>query len=179
MKNENVLEKLDTNIEQLTGSFGKMSVEEIAEELDYMFGEGDDDFIEEAEQIQKMCNNYLHGKLVVRDITTKQIIALELIDKNGVNWIKDYIGNTGGFGSLQDGLIEYDQDNDIYLADTETINWWIDIIDRQKNVDEEIDNIRQNFGDEIAEQLISNSADGDLESTINGIEFAINQFYGE
>lgn len=157
------------NIEQLVGSFGRLSAAEIETELSVMFG-GDEynDKAEIAQEIQRMCENHLCGKLVIRNTETNQIIGLELIDpKNGINWVRDYIGNESGFGSLQDGLIEYDQVNDIYLAGAETIEWWTDILEKQRWIDEHLPLLYEKYNEDTADQIIDYASCDDLEGTVN------------
>lgn len=115
----------------------------------------------------------------IKNIETNVVVELELRDKNGTNWINDYIGNNGGFGAIDEGLIDYDPDTGLYLADQETIDWWVTIVARQEKIDHQITEIRNENGDDIVDQLINDGSDGDLESTINGQEFAIKQFLAE
>lgn len=50
------------------------------------------------------------------------------------------------------------------------------MVERQKNIDDQLDMIKERFGDDAVEQIIKYGSDSDLESTIYGMEHEISCF---
>ena len=59
-------------------------------------------------------------------ITDKNVYEeLELIDpKTGIDWICDFIGNSGAVGDY----IKYDDEKGAYLIDSENFEWWKNVV---------------------------------------------------
>lgn len=59
-------------------------------------------------------------KIIIKE--TQKIETLSIIDpKTGVDYISDFVGNTG---ALIDGQFEWNEDRDAYICDQETYDWW-------------------------------------------------------
>jgi len=111
----------------------------------------------------------------IKNIDTGETVDLDIIDsRTGTDWIQDFIGNESGFGSVWDGLIDYVKDNNEYIATSLTIDWWVNIINRQKIINSKLLLIRKDHGDDTVDKIVS-SIDGDLECRIDELEFALKQ----
>ena len=55
--------------------------------------------------------------------------TFNLIDINGINWVRDFIGNTG---ALNNGQFNWDDKLDAYICDNDTYNWWQNAINKQQ-----------------------------------------------
>lgn len=104
--------------------------------------------------------------LQILNIDTKEIIALDLIDrKTNCSWISDFIGNAGGFGKAENGLIELvDDDEPDYTAkaNTETLAWWQNTVELQKQLDELV----EQYGSDEVLNAIQNISSSDLDLDI-------------
>lgn len=65
-------------------------------------------------------------KMLVRIKETGETKELKIVDhKTGIEWTNDLIGNATGFSEF-----DHDVENDIYMCDKETCNWWGDYIEK-------------------------------------------------
>ena len=60
----------------------------------------------------------------IRIRETGKVVSLHLFDDNGIDYVQDYIGNAGGFGTRDEGDIVWDDDNDEYVTDQDNATWW-------------------------------------------------------
>lgn len=112
----------------------------------------------------------------ILNIDTKEIITLDLIDlKTNCSWIYDFIGNAGGFGKVENGLIECvdNEPNYVAKADTETLAWWQNAVELQKQFDELFaQKVEQHGSDEVMEAIkgvSSSDLDLDIELKIDAL----------
>jgi hypothetical protein len=72
---------------------------------------------------------------------TGKIENLEIHDpKTGVNWINDLMGNSGE-------LPEYDYDDDVYLMDKESFDWWKNLTTELEAAEDRYFSLRQESDD--------------------------------
>lgn len=94
---------------------------------------------------------------------TGEIKTLSIIDsKTGVNWAQDLIGNAGAFS---EGEFEWSEDDNAYLADEVTYEWWAEYIADSQTTQDEVDDLAETLNmsaDEI-NMLIANNLHGDYE----------------
>lgn len=64
--------------------------------------------------------------------------VLRITDETGVNWVQDLIGNTG---ALHDGQFTWSDENDAYLTNQATYDWWAKYIAGCNATDAEIDTL--------------------------------------
>lgn len=110
--------------------------------------------------------------LQILNIDTKEIIALDLIDrKTNCSWISDFIGNAGGFGKVENGLIECvdNEPNYVAKADTETLAWWQNTVELQKQLDELVEQYGSNEVLNAIQNISSSDLDLDIELKIDAI----------
>ena len=77
-------------------------------------------------------------------IDTGSIVDLSIIDENGINWIRDLLGNSGAL--YNSDQFDYDDDTELFLADTDTIEWWQGYISDCYQTDENIDSLANELG---------------------------------
>lgn len=65
------------------------------------------------------------------------------ITSNGVNWVNDLVGNAGAF---DDGQFVYEYDEDVYVADQTTFDWWAGYIADTNQTDREIAELSAKIG---------------------------------
>ena len=71
-------------------------------------------------------------KLKIKE--TQETKTLSLIDpKTGVNWIADYIGNTG---DMINGVLVYDAESDLYHISQDDYDYWADMVSMRDAVDQ-------------------------------------------
>lgn len=80
-------------------------------------------------------------KVKIRE--TGKIEDLSIKSENGVNWVNDLVGNAG---ALDDGQFVYEYDEDVYLADQATFDWWAGYIADTNQTDREIAELSAKIG---------------------------------
>lgn len=105
------------------------------------------------------------------------IKKLSIVDsKSGVDYINDFIGNTG---ALTDGQFNYNDDLDLYEATQENFDWWEKVSKEYEKADfakkQFLDSIENDEKREIAERKINDSCNCDLENMAGYIMQAINE----
>lgn len=66
--------------------------------------------------------------------------SLCITDDTGINWVQDLIGNTGALG---DGQFAWSDEDDAYLTDQVTFDWWEKYIADCKATDAEIERLAE------------------------------------
>ena len=66
---------------------------------------------------------------------TGEIKELNVIDKNGINWIHDLMGNVG---ELTNGQFVQIGDEDLYAADQASYDWWVEYIEGMQATEDEV-----------------------------------------
>lgn len=75
---------------------------------------------------------------------TGKIESLRIIDPgNGVNWVTDLIGNTGAFN---DGQFTWSEEDNAYIADQDTYDWWAGYISDADQTESDVTELAEKLG---------------------------------
>jgi len=111
-------------------------------------------------------------KITIKE--TGDIKELRLVDPDtGVDWIADFVGNTG---TLDDGQFEADDDG--YTASRETYEWWEGVVATRQSNDNRIHALEQEHGDEAVRKVVDVGS-MDLDDETNAIAQALDEAFGE
>ena len=93
---------------------------------------------------------------------TNQVATLSLIDsKTGVDYVADYIGNTGAFDR------EFSQVGDDWYISQDDYDWWVDVIAKQQaSNDLQAEYLETHSSDELFD-LLSQITACDLDDIVN------------
>lgn len=104
--------------------------------------------------------------------TGKQEV-LELIDrKSGVNSVIDLIGNHGALDQF-----DYDSDNNVYVCDQITFDWWAKVVADQQALEDRIAELKDEYGSGAVYEAIGNAGDCDLEDQAAAINAALDEAF--
>lgn len=75
---------------------------------------------------------------------TNIIVSLTATDPDtGIEWTQDMIGNTG---AMNDGQFVWSEEDNAYLADQETYDWWDRYITQYNRTCDEVQELASEFG---------------------------------
>lgn len=107
---------------------------------------------------------------------TGKIETLSIIDsKTGVDYIADFIGNTG---ALTDGQFVLDEDSNAYICDQATFDWWLDVVTNNQAINERINTLSKEHGVEVVLDAVSEAGGVDLENYAGCAEHALDEAFG-
>lgn len=93
----------------------------------------------------------------IRIIETGKTEELSIIDpKSGTNWINDLMGNHGA-------LPEYDDEDDCYLMQQESFEWWDKLVDDYQAADNRRHNLLQRLDEEKRDKFVAEITDTDVD----------------
>lgn len=102
--------------------------------------------------------------------------TLSIIDpKTGIDYIQDFIGNTG---ALIDGQFNYD-DQDVYICDQNTFDWWCKVASDNQILENRIYELTKEHGSEAVYAVIYDAGTNDLEDHAAYVNQALDQAFGE
>lgn len=100
--------------------------------------------------------------------------TLEIIDPTtGVNYIADFIGNTG---ALIDDQFEYNDETDEWSCDQDTFDWWNRVIDENQKLNYRMQDLISEYGQDAIYDAIAGAGDVDLEDYAGSINQALDEF---
>lgn len=105
--------------------------------------------------------------------------ALGITDpRTGIDYVADYIGNTGAFcDPIDNGGIEYDDDANVYRCTQATLDWWADHLEAMEAAELRLYHARQDYGYEDVDAYMSQAILGcDLEDMPAAIMAALDEF---
>lgn len=113
-------------------------------------------------------------KIIIKE--TSALETLSIIDpKSGVNYISDFIGNTG---ALIDGQFEWDEDRDAYLCSQETFDWWDAVVTSNQSLNNRIQKLVQEHDPQTVYEVINASRSVDLEDHAANVNHALDEAFG-
>lgn len=112
------------------------------------------------------------------DIIIKETGAsetLEIVDyRTKVNYVKDFIGNSG---DLNNGIFVYDEEQDAYICEQDTFDWWEKVLYDHQEVDDRIKEMSDKYGDPTIQNVINKAnVFADLEDQPDFINKALDEF---
>ena len=112
-------------------------------------------------------------KIIIKE--TSAVETLSIIDpKSGVDYISDFIGNTG---ALNDGQFEWDEDRDAYVCDQETFDWWDTVVTANQSLDDRIHELVEEHGSEAVYEVIRAAGSVDLEDHAANVNQALDEAF--
>lgn len=98
----------------------------------------------------------------VKIIETGKTETLSIKGSNGIDWTNDLIGNAG---ALSDGQFTWSEEDDAYLTDQDTFDWWDKYISDYKTTEEEIRALADKLGIDTwtVTERVQKYQDGDYE----------------
>lgn len=106
---------------------------------------------------------------------TGKVETLSFIDpRHNVDCVTDFIGSHGG---LTDGQFTYDDDQDIYLCDQETYDWWSKVITDHQVMEERIKALCDKYGSGRVYDVVHQVADCDLEDMPAAVDAALDEAF--
>lgn len=113
-------------------------------------------------------------KIIIKE--TSAIETLSIIDpKSGVDYIYDFVGNTG---ALIDGQFDWDEDRDAYICDQATFDWWDTVVTANQALDYRIYDLVQDHGSEAVCEVIHAASSVDLEDHAAKVNQALDEAFG-
>lgn len=113
-------------------------------------------------------------KIIINE--TKQTKQLSIIDpETGVDWIADFVGNTG---ALTDGQFVYSDEQDAYLCDQSTFDWWVKVVNDHQVVADRIAALNSVHGSDAVFEVVANVGGCDLEDYAAIVNEALNERFG-
>lgn len=94
---------------------------------------------------------------------TGEIKELNVIDKNGINWIYDLMGNVS---ELTNGQFVQVGDDDLYEADQDSYDWWVKYIEGMQATEDEVAELVEEYDldkDEVQDRIDAAIGGTDME----------------
>lgn len=102
--------------------------------------------------------------------------TFEIIDpNNGVDWIKDFIGNTG---ARDDGQFVFDDDKDVWLCDQQTFDWWDDVIGQYQEMDNRIYTLKKEHDADQVDTIVADNGGYDFGDIPGHVMAALDEAFG-
>jgi len=102
--------------------------------------------------------------------------TLSIIDpRSGCDYITDFIGNTG---ALADGQFTYDEDQDAYICDQDTFDWWERVVNDNQELEDRIYDLVNEYGSEALYGVINDAGNFELEDHAASINQALDDAFG-
>ena len=114
-------------------------------------------------------------KIIIRE--TNATKELSIIDPaSGVNYIADFIGNTG---ALVDGQFVWNEELDANVCDQGTFDWWDTVIDDNQDLEDRIHEMLKIYDQDAVYKVIGEKCNVDLEDYASVINAALDDFEAE
>ena len=98
-------------------------------------------------------------KIIIKE--SKEVTELDLIDpKSGVNYIVDFVGNSGAF---DEGIFVWDEEQDAYVCSQETIDWWKRVVHDNQELENRLYELTQTYGRDVVYSVVTEAGAVDLE----------------
>ncbi|GIO13550.1 hypothetical protein J19TS2_31050 [Cohnella xylanilytica] len=107
---------------------------------------------------------------------TGELDTLVLMDSNGINWVRDFIGNVG---ALNDGQFVYDQEEDVHVVSQEDYEWWSNTIQLHQRLNDRIEELSQEHGRDAVDEALQGIDMLDLDVEAKAMLAALDEAFGE
>jgi len=102
--------------------------------------------------------------------------TLSIIDpKTGVDYITDFIGNTGAL----DRDFEWDDDRGAYVCSQETYDWWEQVVSDNQALEDRIHTLAQEHGLDAVYEAIADAGYVDLEDHAVNVAQVLDEVFGQ
>jgi len=91
---------------------------------------------------------------------------------NGTECVRDFIGN---YGALADGQFTYDAEQDAYLCDEYTYDWWANVVSDRQTLEDRLAELRDQYGADRVQEVLASVGSYDLEDEAAAINEALDE----
>ena len=114
-------------------------------------------------------------KIIIKETNVQE--SLEIIDpRKGINWVQDFIGNTG---ALSDGQFVWDDEQGAYVCDQDTFDWWSKVVSDNESLENRIYELSQQHGGDAVSAVVYDAANVPLEQLAASVNEALDEAFGE
>lgn len=114
-------------------------------------------------------------KIVIKETGKEEI--LELIDRNtGVNYVKDFIASAGRVDQVE---FLWDKDSATYVCDTDTFEWWRDVICDNQSLDDRIQRLVDTHGWEAVMEIVSSVEKTHIDFHASAVNAALDEVFNK
>jgi len=109
---------------------------------------------------------------------TGQKVTLNIIDDNEIDWTNDLIGNAG---ALHDGQFTWSDEDNAYIADQDTYDWWSNYIRDTDATDQDVESLARKLGigESVIRERIAKNTGNDYEEHRSEAVFAMRELEEE
>ncbi|MFC3167810.1 hypothetical protein [Paracoccus fontiphilus] len=108
---------------------------------------------------------------------TDAVEYLEIISpRTGLNYIEDFIGNTG---ALVNGEFTWDEEREAYLADQKVFDWWQEMVTIFQALEYRLHDLREEHGEEAVWNVTQTIDDPELPYFAGALNAALDAKFGE
>ena len=86
--------------------------------------------------------------------------SLNIVDRNGIDFTIDFIGN---HGALADGQFSFNEELNAYECDQDTYEWWAKVIADHQALEDRIAKLREVHGSDAVQAVLGQVGGYDLE----------------
>lgn len=112
-------------------------------------------------------------KVVIKETGIAE--TLRLTDKNGYDYVQDFIGNNG---ALNDGQFVYDDEKDAYLVSSDDYEWWSNTIQLHQQLNDKIAELSDEHGSDAVHDVINGVNYLDLDDEAKAMLAALEKAFG-
>lgn len=110
--------------------------------------------------------------IIIKETGAREL--LEILDPNtGVDWIQDFIGN---YDAFSDGQFIWDEEQDAYLCDQVTFDWWAKVVADHELLENRIFELYKEYGDKVYDVIID-AGNVDLEDHAAAMNAALDEAF--
>ena len=114
-------------------------------------------------------------KCIIKE--TGAVEDLSIFDpKTGLDYTRDFIGNTGALG---DGQFTWDDERNGYVCDAETFAWWDTVVRENQALERRIADLAQRHGTDAVYMVVQAAGSVDLEDLASNINAALDEAFAE
>lgn len=106
---------------------------------------------------------------------TNEIKELSITGINGVNYVRDFIGNYGAFADQ----FLLNEENGTFIATQEDYDWWVKVLADQQALSERIADLKEVHGADAVDEIVNEASGGDLEDEARNVNYALDEAFGE
>lgn len=113
----------------------------------------------------------------IRIKETGKIEILSIIDPiTGVNYIRDFIGNSGAF--IDESQFAWDDEGEVYVCGQDTYDWWSKVASDNEELENKIRELKQEHDATIVESIVYGAGNVDLENHADCVNAALDEHFG-
>ncbi|GIV81740.1 MAG: hypothetical protein KatS3mg051_1094 [Anaerolineae bacterium] len=103
--------------------------------------------------------------------------TLSIVDPDtGVNYAQDFIGNAG---ALSDGQFVFSEEHGAYLCSSETLEWWVEVLEEYQALEDRIHSLERMHGWERVQRVLDEVPAADLEDYPGRANTALDKEFGQ